>query len=327
VAHHPMYSTVQYFFLRWVGADVRSFLPFPCALGGRRRRTSWPRWTRTCGKMLLTRTPPPEVQGVRVWPRAIPQFLVGHGETLERARRGSRGGAGRGVPGGNYVAGVALGRCVEGGARAQKRWQVSWLLSPWRPLLRLVRPRATGGRQLLLCTVLYRNSTVLCCAVLVVAQGVTARLLVGDIRWASSPLLSMLVFIKSSCLRQAGRIARTVLACVLPLQSTIQWLEYSNCTVNPSSYSTLSFPYQRAMRTANHILIYCTVQYCTVWKWCVHCKALTTQTCGTAQYNWGCSSLAQYSFSCCASVQPISHALCPQHCVVRAKKRKSLLAS
>lgn len=60
--------------------------------------------------------PPARKIGVRVWPRAIPQFNVGHGATLDAAR-GALDGAGWGGVrlGGNYVAGVALGKCVEYG--------------------------------------------------------------------------------------------------------------------------------------------------------------------------------------------------------------------
>jgi len=63
----------------------------------------------------------PDALGVRVWPRAIPQFSVGHAERLERAR-GSLDSAG--VKGmyllGNYTGGVALGRCVEYGLEVGK---------------------------------------------------------------------------------------------------------------------------------------------------------------------------------------------------------------
>ncbi|VFQ59081.1 unnamed protein product [Cuscuta campestris] len=57
----------------------------------------------------------PLVLGVRVWPQAIPQFLVGHLDILETARNGIRDDGLEGLfLGGNYVSGVALGRCVEG---------------------------------------------------------------------------------------------------------------------------------------------------------------------------------------------------------------------
>jgi oxygen-dependent protoporphyrinogen oxidase len=66
-------------------------------------------------KMLIkSDAPPPLVQGVRVWPRAIPQFNVGHLDNLEAANKGLKDSGLEGVfLGGNYVAGVALGRCVE----------------------------------------------------------------------------------------------------------------------------------------------------------------------------------------------------------------------
>ncbi|KAJ6848667.1 putative protoporphyrinogen oxidase, chloroplastic [Iris pallida] len=57
----------------------------------------------------------PLALGVRVWPQAIPQFLVGHLDHLEAANGAlSKGGFEGLFLGGNYVAGVALGRCVEG---------------------------------------------------------------------------------------------------------------------------------------------------------------------------------------------------------------------
>ncbi|KAL5792062.1 hypothetical protein ACOSP7_000656 [Xanthoceras sorbifolium] len=57
----------------------------------------------------------PLVLGVRVWPQAIPQFLVGHLDLLDAAKNSLRDSELQGLfLGGNYVAGVALGRCVEG---------------------------------------------------------------------------------------------------------------------------------------------------------------------------------------------------------------------
>lgn len=57
----------------------------------------------------------PLVLGVRVWPQAIPQFLVGHFDLLDSARTALSNGGFKGLfLGGNYVSGVALGRCVEG---------------------------------------------------------------------------------------------------------------------------------------------------------------------------------------------------------------------
>ncbi|KAL8544749.1 hypothetical protein ACS0TY_005107 [Phlomoides rotata] len=67
-------------------------------------------------KMLInSNAPDPVVLGVRVWPQAIPQFLVGHLDLLDSARAALSSGGFKGVfLGGNYVSGVALGRCVEG---------------------------------------------------------------------------------------------------------------------------------------------------------------------------------------------------------------------
>lgn len=63
--------------------------------------------------------PPPRKVGVRVWPRAIPQFNVGHGDLLAKAKKGLEKEAGWDEQtfhlGGNYVSGVALGKCVEYG--------------------------------------------------------------------------------------------------------------------------------------------------------------------------------------------------------------------
>lgn len=58
--------------------------------------------------------PRPKVQGVRVWPRAIPQFNVGHLDALDVANKSlEASGWGAAKLGGNYVSGVALGKCVE----------------------------------------------------------------------------------------------------------------------------------------------------------------------------------------------------------------------
>lgn len=57
----------------------------------------------------------PLVLAVRVWPQAIPQFLVGHFDVLDAANAALRDAETQGLfLGGNYVSGVALGRCVEG---------------------------------------------------------------------------------------------------------------------------------------------------------------------------------------------------------------------
>lgn len=67
-------------------------------------------------KMLINaNAKDPLVLGVRVWPQAIPQFLIGHLDNLESAKVALRDSGLEGLfLGGNYVSGVALGRCVEG---------------------------------------------------------------------------------------------------------------------------------------------------------------------------------------------------------------------
>ncbi|MBA0652819.1 hypothetical protein Goklo_020045 [Gossypium klotzschianum] len=67
-------------------------------------------------KMLINpNAKDPLVLGVRVWPKAIPQFLVGHLDLLDTAKMALRDSGFHGMfLGGNYVSGVALGRCVEG---------------------------------------------------------------------------------------------------------------------------------------------------------------------------------------------------------------------
>ncbi|KAK4766541.1 hypothetical protein SAY87_008183 [Trapa incisa] len=67
-------------------------------------------------KVLVNpRAKEPLALGVRVWPQAIPQFLVGHLDILESAKSALRDIEFQGMfLGGNYVSGVALGRCVEG---------------------------------------------------------------------------------------------------------------------------------------------------------------------------------------------------------------------
>ncbi|KAF5733422.1 mRNA for protoporphyrinogen oxidase family protein [Tripterygium wilfordii] len=57
----------------------------------------------------------PLALGVRVWPQAIPQFLVGHFDILDAAKSALKDSRLQGLfLGGNYASGVALGRCVEG---------------------------------------------------------------------------------------------------------------------------------------------------------------------------------------------------------------------
>ncbi|KAG6786981.1 hypothetical protein POTOM_008602 [Populus tomentosa] len=67
-------------------------------------------------KMLINpNATDPLVLGVRVWPQAIPQFLIGHFDILDAARDALKAKGLQGLfLGGNYVSGVALGRCVEG---------------------------------------------------------------------------------------------------------------------------------------------------------------------------------------------------------------------
>ncbi|KAI3449323.1 hypothetical protein Pfo_005988 [Paulownia fortunei] len=67
-------------------------------------------------KMLInSNAQDPLILGVRVWPQAIPQFMIGHLNVLDNARTALSNGGFKGLfLGGNYVSGVALGRCVEG---------------------------------------------------------------------------------------------------------------------------------------------------------------------------------------------------------------------
>lgn len=66
--------------------------------------------------LLKPDAPKPNVVGVRVWPRAIPQFNLGHLEQLDKAKGAlARAGWDNFLLGGNYVSGVALGKCVEYG--------------------------------------------------------------------------------------------------------------------------------------------------------------------------------------------------------------------
>ena len=60
--------------------------------------------------------PKPRKVGVRVWERAIPQFNIGHLDAVESVRDSLAKEGWNGVLlGGNYVAGVALGKCMEEG--------------------------------------------------------------------------------------------------------------------------------------------------------------------------------------------------------------------
>jgi oxygen-dependent protoporphyrinogen oxidase len=66
--------------------------------------------------LLKPDAPGPKTVGVRVWPRAIPQFNLGHLDQLDKAKGAlSKAGWDNVLLGGNYVSGVALGKCVEYG--------------------------------------------------------------------------------------------------------------------------------------------------------------------------------------------------------------------
>lgn len=59
--------------------------------------------------------PPAKKIGVKVWPKAIPQFNIGHMDLLDTARKDLDAAGYDGVVlAGNYVAGVAIGKCVTG---------------------------------------------------------------------------------------------------------------------------------------------------------------------------------------------------------------------
>ena len=71
--------------------------------------------------ILKPGTPLPKVVGVKVWEKAIPQFNLGHLDTLAEAKKGlADAGCDGLLLGGNYTAGVALGRCVEFGVEQAK---------------------------------------------------------------------------------------------------------------------------------------------------------------------------------------------------------------
>lgn len=68
-------------------------------------------------KMLLREdAPAPQKVAVRVWPTAIPQFNIGHLDTVSLVESELKKAGWDGLLlGGNYVSGVALGKCVEYG--------------------------------------------------------------------------------------------------------------------------------------------------------------------------------------------------------------------
>jgi len=76
----------------------------------------------------------PDVLGVRVWPRAIPQLDVGHAKRLNTVKEGLDAAGVKGVfLAGNYTGGVALGRCVEYGLEIGK--EVSDFVQALKPQL------------------------------------------------------------------------------------------------------------------------------------------------------------------------------------------------
>ena len=71
--------------------------------------------------ILKPGTPLPKTVGVRVWEKAIPQFNLGHLDVLAEAKTALKEEGCDGLLlGGNYTAGVALGRCVEFGVEQAK---------------------------------------------------------------------------------------------------------------------------------------------------------------------------------------------------------------
>ena len=75
--------------------------------------------------ILKPNTPLPKTVGVKVWEKAIPQFNVGHLDVLAEAKAGlAKAGCDGLFLGGNYTAGVALGRCVEFGVEQGKDIEV-----------------------------------------------------------------------------------------------------------------------------------------------------------------------------------------------------------
>jgi oxygen-dependent protoporphyrinogen oxidase len=75
--------------------------------------------------ILKPGTPLPKVVGVKVWEKAIPQFNLGHLDVLAEAKKGLKDAGCEGLfLGGNYTAGVAMGRCVEFGVEQAKELEI-----------------------------------------------------------------------------------------------------------------------------------------------------------------------------------------------------------